>query len=154
MRILACNCVVCWPRQETCMSKAHPCAAVHLSVVALNCVMLCQKQIILNLHGLSVCSRKDVISNASFLHDGAYRADWKAVMSAEGSCGLQHKAEVLRLEEEPSRIVLSLKPMCCETAAELFRTFLPSSWPWKLIPAPPPELCQLLPCGCAACCVF
>lgn len=76
----------------------------------------------LNLHGLNVCSRKDVISNASFLHDGAYRADWKAVVSAEGSRELQHKAEVLTLEEEPSRMVLSLKPVCCETAAELLRT--------------------------------
>lgn len=107
----------------------------------------------LNLNGLNVCSRKDVISNVSFLHDGAYRAAWKAVVSAKGSCGLQHKAEVLRLEEEPSKMVLSLKPTCCETAAELIRIFLPSSWPWQLIPAPPPELCNCFPVAmlCVVC---
>lgn len=107
----------------------------------------------LNLHGLK-CSRKDVISNASILHDGAYWADWKAVVSAEWSCGLQHRAKVLRLEEEPSRMVLSLKPVCCEAAAELIRNFLPSSWPWQLISAPSPHLCQLHPCGHAVCCVL
>lgn len=127
-----------------------------LPCISLSCSELCDampEADYLNLHGLNVCSRKDVVSNTPFLHGGAYRADWTAVVSAEGSCGLQHKAEVLRLEEEPSKMVLSLKPVCCETAAELIRTFLPSSWPWQLIPAPPPELCQLLPCGHAVCCV-
>lgn len=33
-----------WPWQETCMSKAHPCAAV-LQLHWSECVMLCQKQI-------------------------------------------------------------------------------------------------------------
>lgn len=73
----------------------------------------------LDLHGLNVCSRKVVISNASLLHDGAYRADWKAVVSAEGSCGLQHNAEVLGLEEEPSKVAWLQWQVCCETAAEL-----------------------------------
>lgn len=80
--------------------------------------MPCQKQIILKWHGLKVCSRKDVLSNAWVFRDGVDRADLKAVVPAEGSCGLQHEArEVLRLEEEPSEVVLSLKPTCCETAA-------------------------------------
>lgn len=43
-----------------------------------------------------------------------------------------------------SQRVVKLQP-------EPSRTFLPSSWPRQLIPAPPPELWQLLPCGHAAC---
>jgi len=65
-----------------------------------------------------VCFRKDVISNACFFGAGVCRADSKAVVLAEGSHGLQHEAgEALRPEEEPSELVSSLKPMCCETTA-------------------------------------
>lgn len=39
----------------------------------------------LKLHGLKVCPRKVVISNACFFGDGVDRADSKAVVSAEGS---------------------------------------------------------------------
>lgn len=72
----------------------------------------------------------------------------KQLCLQKGVVGSSRMQEVLRLEEEPSKSVLSLKPMCCETAAELIRTFLPSFWPWQFIPAPP-----VLPCGCAVCCV-
>lgn len=69
------------------------------------------------IHGLKVCFRKDVVSNACVLSDGVYRADSKAVLRAEGSHGLQHEAgEALRLKEGPSKVVLLLKPTCCETA--------------------------------------
>lgn len=132
---------MCWPLARE----------LHEQSPSLCCTSLCDavpEADYLNLHGLNVCSGEDVISNASFLPDGAYRAEWEAVVCAEGSRGPQHKAEVLRLEEEPSKKVLSLKPVCCETAAELIRAFLPFPWPWQLIPAPPPA--SLWPC-CVLC---
>lgn len=98
---------MCWPLARE----------LHEQSPSLCCTSLCDavpEADFLNLHGLNVCSGEDVISNASFLHDGAYRAEWEAVVCAEGSRGPQHKAEVLRLEEEPSKKVLSLKPVCCE----------------------------------------
>lgn len=72
------------------------------------------------LHGLKLCSRNNVISSAFFFFfgDGVCRADSKAVLPAEGSHGLQREeGKLLRLEEEPSEAVSSLKPTCYETAA-------------------------------------
>lgn len=83
-----------------------------------------QEQIILKWHRLKVCFRKGVISNAWFFADGIYRADSKAVVLAEAPVGLQRGAgEALRLEEEPSEVILSLRPTCCETKAWTERGF-------------------------------
>lgn len=116
LRILACDCIICWPWPES-LRKKSPSLCCHAPLYGcpdFSAHSAMPGGDILKQHGLKECSKKDVTSKACFyFRVGVYRAASKSWQKGAVDSSKRQKW----LEEEPSKMVFLLKPTHCETTA-------------------------------------
>lgn len=146
MRILACDCIICWPWPES-LRKKSPSLCCHAPLYGcpdFSAHSAMPGGDILKQHGLKERSKKDVTSKACFyFRVGDYRAASKAGKReqwtpARGRSGWRRN---------PVRWFSCWSQLIVKPHPGLSRTFLPSSWPQQYIPASTPQLWQLLLSG-------